>query len=115
MELDHRKIFNFFALLPIGIIGSSLRDIKQARDYDVLVHATVDFPALVKRLGLKYNGWDTPRGHIRRANLRIPGVSKPVQLISHDRTKALIHHPHVVLLRDGTVLHPDKHFIKTGR
>jgi len=84
MHPEHQRVFEHFADQEVAIVGSSLRDFDAAGDIDVLVKSSVDVPALAKKLGATYNGWDLANGdHVRRVNLTIPGVSKKVQLVQN--------------------------------
>ena len=98
---------------PVAIVGSAVRDFEQAHDIDVLVPQTVNWPVLMRRLGTKYNGWGKPGHHVRRANLRIEGVSKQVQVLQRDESPTFASHPHAVLLPSGEVLNGNAHFQKS--
>lgn len=105
-------IFDYFPNDDIIIVGSAVSGFANARDIDVQFLNSDQYLAACKRYDLKYNGWDTPRGHVRRANMRLRGVFLPVQLIHVDTTTTADDHPHIVLQRGGTVLHEDKHYNK---
>ena len=105
-------IFDYFPNDDIIIVGSAVSDFGKAHDIDVQFLDAAQYLVACKHYDLKYNGWDTARGHVRRANMRVRGVFLPVQLIHVDTTKTAEDHPHVVLLRDGTVLHEDQHYNK---
>ena len=106
-------VFSYFEGENVAVTGSAVRDIETAHDIDVLVPNTVDLPALAQKHGASYNGWDTPDGlHIRRANLRVPGLRRPVQLIQRRDVSSFEQWPHAVLLRDGRVLNEGKFYDK---
>lgn len=110
---DLAKVFEHFGDDEVAVVGSAVRDYDAAKDIDVLVPAGVDYPALVKRLGATYNGWDLADGsHQRRANIRVPGVEKKVQLIQNRLVSQFEEWPHAVLTREGKHLNPGKHFTK---
>jgi hypothetical protein len=111
MHEQLRAVFAWFPE-PIAIIGSAVYDLNRARDIDVMFLATENWPALMMRERATYVGWDGPTGHVRRANVRIPSVDKPVQLIQNDRVREFTDLPHATLLRDDTVLNPTKFFQK---
>lgn len=114
MADDLDKVFEHFRDDNVAIVGSALKDPTTAKDIDVLVPADADYPALVKRLGATYNGWDLADGsHLRRANLTIPGIGKRVQLLQNRMVTQFSDWPHAVRLRDGSTLNPDKHFTKS--
>jgi hypothetical protein len=113
---DISRVFEYFPNDDVAVVGSVLRDPERARDIDVLVPASVDFPALAERLGVGYNGWDLADGsHLRRANFRIPNIDKNVQLLQNRLVTAFEEWPHAVRLRDGRILNPDKHFMKNEK
>ena len=113
MHPDIAKVFEHFVDDDIAIVGSAVRDYEVAKDIDVLVPSGVDYPALVKRLGATYNGWDLADGsHQRRANIRVPGIKKKVQLIQNRLVSKFDEWPHAVLTREGKQLNPGKHFTK---
>ena len=108
-----QTVFNHFAGEDVAIAGSAVRDVETAHDIDVLVPSTVDLPALATKHGATYNGWDTPDGlHIRRANLRVPGLRRNVQLIQRRDVARFEDWPHAVLLRDGRVLNEGRFYDK---
>jgi hypothetical protein len=110
---DLSKVFDHFAEDKVAVVGSAIKDYEAAKDIDVLVPADVDYPALVKKLGATYSGWDLKDGsHLRRANYNIPGVAKRVQLLQNRMVGQFDQWPHAVLLRDGKTLNGDKHFTK---
>ena len=110
---DLTKVFEHFANDDVAIVGSAVRDYEAAKDIDVLVLASTDYPALVKRLGAKYNGWDLENGnHIRRANISVPGVGKRVQVVQNRLVSKFDEWPHAVLQRNGQQLNPGKHYTK---
>ena len=107
------KVFEHFKDDEVAIVGSALRDFDKARDIDVVVPSKTDYPALVKRLGATYSGWDLADGsHLRRANLKVPGVGKRVQLLQNRLVHVFEDWPHAVLLRDGKTHNKDTHFSK---
>lgn len=113
---DLAKVFEHFSEDEVAVVGSAVRDYEAARDIDVLVPAGVDYPALVKRLGAKYNGWDLADGsHLRRANITIPGVAKRVQILQNRLVSQFEEWPHAVLRRDGQQHNAGRHFDKRGK
>jgi hypothetical protein len=104
------EIFQLLKHEHIAIVGSALQDFESAHDIDVLVIWPSDYQKLVKRLGIKYCGWDSPNGHIRRANWRIPATFKPIQLLSNSKCLRFDDWPHIVLLRTGDYLHDLRHY-----
>jgi hypothetical protein len=116
MHPDLETVFAFFADkfpgAPIAVIGSAVKDYDTAHDIDVLLPHDVEWHAAMKTLGTRYNGWDTKQGHLRRANLTIPDVSKPVQVLQVESTPTAGDHPNAALLADGTVLKPGAWFDK---
>lgn len=110
---DLDRIFEHFKDREIAVVGSAVKDYGSARDVDVLVPAGVDFPTMADEMGIRYNGWDLADGsHLRRANVRLPGVEKPVQILQNGLVSKFEEWPHAVRLRDGRVLNADKHFTK---
>jgi len=110
---DIAKVFEHFGDDEVAVVGSAVRDYNAAKDIDVLVPSGVDYPALVKRLGAKYNGWDLADGsHLRRANITIPGVNKRVQILQNRLVSQFEEWPHAVLRRDGQQHNVGKHFTK---
>lgn len=112
------RCFSYFApggrrnQYDIVIVGSACRDVLSAHDIDLLFDDREDFPLLCQRLGVKYNGWDTPVHHVRRANLRLAGVDKPIHLLHWGGYDP----GHCQLRRDGTFRHKGCMFNKrTGR
>lgn len=97
-----------------GVIGSAVKDYDNANDIDVLVPYTILLPDLAVRLGVKYNGWDTLQGHLRRANIRVPGVPKKVQLLQVESAPTPHDHPNASMLSDGTILKPGQFFDKAN-
>jgi len=112
MEKDIQRIFEYFPDLEIGIVGSMTWKPKIAQDIDVLVLPTVDWKALMASLNAKYNGWDVSLGHLRRANIHVPGLNRKVQLLCNSNVKMFKDWPHCVILRDGTRLHDGIYFCK---
>ena len=113
---DIAKVFEHFADDDVAVVGSAVRDYETAKDIDVLVPAGVDYPALVKRLGATYNGWDLADGsHLRRANVNVPGVAKRVQVLQNRLVNTFSDWPHAVLQRDGQQLNTGKHFVNGGK
>ena len=107
------RLFEHFPGQDIAVVGSALRDYDTAGDIDVLVPASVDLPALAKHRKAKYSGWDLKDGsHLRQVTLRLPGVSKRVQVVQNTTVKQFADWPHEVLLRDGRRLNPGKHYRK---
>ena len=110
---DLTKVFEHFAKDDVAVVGSAVRDYDAAKDIDVLVPSGVDYQAIVKRLGAKYNGWDLADGsHTRRANVTVPGVAKRVQLVQNRLVSKFDEWPHAVLTREGKQLNPGKYFTK---
>lgn len=116
MRPEFEQIFRLFPE-EILIIGSAVRDYQTARDIDILFESEADFKRAIKRLGATYNGWDqfsrTPSGaevksHIRRANVSLKGIAKPVQLLHSG-----LPHPYAACCRDGTYINEHVHFDKS--
>ena len=104
MHRDLQRIFDHFSKHTIAIIGSAVHDLNHARDIDVLFLSQVNFPALVRALGVTYQGWNRNGHHIRRANYTIPGMARSLQLTHVNTVHDFSDHPHCCLLRDGTML-----------
>ena len=103
---------------PCAIIGSAARDYDSAHDIDVLfLLDTIGWKGLVGRMRLKYNGWDHPTDgyHVRRANWTLPGISKPIQLITMSHLKEFSDYPFCCILQDGTVLNDGRYYQKEPR
>jgi len=117
MHRELRRVFDYFGKkfpkAPIAIIGSAVKDYEAARDIDVLLPHEVEWHDAMKTLGTKYNGWDTVQGHLRRANVSVPDVSKKVQLLQVASVPTAGDHPNAALLADGTVLKAGHYFDKT--
>ena len=105
-------VFDRFPTHNICVVGSAVLDYEHAKDIDILFLPPTDWKALVKRLGVKYNGWDTPTGHIRRAAWRMDGVEKLIHVMMKDTVKDASDWPNLVLLRSGTVIHRENPFVK---
>lgn len=100
---------------PCAIIGSAACNFDAAHDIDVLfLLGDIGWKALMRKLKLKYNGWDHPRlgYHVRRANYRLPGVAKPIQLLTMSHIKEFEDYEYCCVIRDGTVLKPGQYFKK---
>lgn len=98
---------------PFGVIGSAVQDYERAGDVDVLLPHSIEWKDAVKALKTKYNGWDTPsQGHIRRANIKLWGVSKPIQVLQIEKYPTVADHPFAAMFADGRVIKPDKVFDK---
>lgn len=112
----HRVLSQFDE--PCAIIGSAARDVESANDIDVLfLLDDIGWRGLVGRMRLKYNGWNHPTDgyHVRRANWTLPGVGKPIQLITMSHLKEFSDYPFCCVLRDGTILNEGKYFKKEPR
>lgn len=118
MHPELRKVFDFFSSDDIMIIGSAIHDFDRAHDIDVAFlwdgreWADIGWKDVMRRLRLRYNGWDQDGYHVRRANLRIPGVSKPVQLCHMSHVRRPEDHRWSVMLRDGTVIRNGGRYLK---
>ncbi len=112
MHRDHQRVFDLFAHYDCAIVGSSLRDYDAANDIDVLFLAKEDFRQLAREYAIGYRGgFDTPQGRVRQ--MRYPvGEGKPLNLVQRSSVLKFTQWPHVVLLRDGTLLNPGVHYVK---
>ena len=116
MHADLQRVFDFFTDDPVAIIGSAALDYDEAQDVDVLFLADdATWKAIMRRLHIRYSGWDHGGYHVRRANYRIPGVTKPVQLLSMSHLTTFADHPYAVLMRSGGILHVGERFEKMRR
>lgn len=98
--------------LNVGIVGSAVRDFETAKDIDVLFESGIELERACEKFGVRWSGWDAYNGHVRRANLTIGGVDKPIQFVSSGGTPTLEDHPYATILRDGTVLNAGKFYTK---
>ena len=115
----HPELKNLFTQLdelfpkePIAVIGSAVKDYERAHDVDVLLPHSIEWKDAMKKFRTKYNGWDTSQGHVRRANLRLWGVSKPIQILQISAFPTAAQHPFAALFGNGVVTKPDKYFDK---
>ena len=115
MHPDLQIVFDYFTEVDIAIIGSAAWNYESANDIDVIFLADADFPAIAAQHELTYCGWNRKGVHVRRTltPLFIHNVLKPVQLSQLSSTREFADHPYETLLRDGTRLHPGKHFDKS--
>lgn len=104
MHSHLQAVFNLFPQ-TIGIIGSAIKNPEGAKDIDVLFLVKEEFEEACKFVCKKWNGWDAHNGHVRIANIDRGG--KKIQLIHVSGVTEFAHHPHCVLLRDGS-------FVKEG-
>ena len=102
-----QRIFDHVQPAVVEIIGSALRSEETAHDIDVLFLHEREFKEACQRHGVKYNGWNTAEGHVRRANVRVPGVDKPVQYLHYSFSS-----PYAALARDGSTRNAGHFFIK---
>lgn len=112
MHPDHERVFAHFLLYDIAIVGSSLRDFDRAQDIDVLFLAGQDFRQLAREYGVTYRGgFDTKDGRVHQMRYQFGDV-KPLNLVQRSSVTEFEQWPHVVLLRNGTHLHPGVHYAK---
>ena len=116
---DNLHIFNtIFHILrdwDCAIVGSILRDYRNARDIDVLFRASQDFRQLARELGIPYRGgFDTPQGRIHSLHYNIPGVARTMNLFQVAGVEHFEEWSNMVRLRDGRVLNAGKHWVKSG-
>jgi hypothetical protein len=108
------KIFSFFENYDIAIIGSILTKGDEAADIDVLFFNEEEFNSACAAFDTKPITWHGYTGKIARANVDdFPEVTKPVQFIWHAATKNPEDHPHIIQLRQDTVLNRKKWFDKS--
>ena len=115
MHPDLQRVFDYLKWklnAEVVVIGSAVKDYETANDVDILLPHAIEWHYAMKRLGTKYNGWDTPQGHLRRANIRVPGVRKRVQILQVSSVPTAHDHPNAALLPDGTILKPGHFFHK---
>lgn len=112
MRKEYITLFDLLDGYDCCIIGSALRDYRTAKDVDVLFLNETDFLAACKAFHVRYNGWDTPRGHVRRANISPRHIGKKVQFIHVDTIANRKDHPYASLGRDGSERHRDTFFEK---
>ena len=103
---------------PCAIIGSAARDYDSAHDIDVLF--LVDdrgWRRIMDEFRLRYNGWDHPEFgyHVRRANFKLLGIPKNIQLITMSYLKEFSDYPFCCILQDGTILHEGQFYKKEPR
>lgn len=111
MPNELEKVFNLLPGFDIIIVGSSVYK-TSAKDIDVLFMDGKEFETACFLNNLKWGGWDANYGHVRRANVTLEGVDKPVQFIHVGSVAKPEDHPHILIMRDGTILHPKKIYIK---
>lgn len=114
MHPPFTTLFNMLRDCDVAIIGSALRDYDTANDVDVLFFNEDEFRDACVAFGVKYNGWNTSRGHVRRANVLVRSIGKPVQFIHMEDVTCPDDHPHMSVLVDGTVTHDNVHYDKPG-
>lgn len=112
MHSELAYLFELFRDYQVAVIGSVLQNWDRAHDIDLLFLTEEDFKAACHQVGIRYNGWDRHDGHVRRANLTLPLVSKLVQLTHHSAVKTFHDHPYCVLLRTGERLHDGHYYPK---
>lgn len=113
MHTTFTTLFDMLRDYDVAIIGSALRDYDMANDVDVLFFDEDEFRDACVVFGFKYNGWDTSRGHVRRANVLVRSIGKPVQFIHMEDVTCPDDHPHMALCANGMTYHAGIHYDKT--
>src|SRR3990167_5707287 len=103
MHPAFETLFKLLSSYQIAIIGSVLKDFDKAGDIDILFLDETEFKKAVSEFKVKYSGWDRKDGHVRRANVSIPGIRKKVQFTQHSAVTTFQDHPFCSLQRDGNI------------
>lgn len=114
MHPEFRTIFEHLWEWDVAIVGSALRDYKNAKDIDVLFPASTDFRALAKELGTPYlGGWDEGAVRVHQLKYHISGVGKPINCIQRSDVENLyLDWSHATLMPDGDYVRSEHHYLK---
>lgn len=111
MNEQLQKVFDTLEPFEVAIVGSSVKN-PDAKDIDIIFINLYEFEMACEMFESKWSGWDANYGHVSRANLKLDGIDKPVQFIHVGSVIAFEDHPYILLKRDGTILNPDKEYVK---
>lgn len=116
MAPEFEQIFQYLnhPEMCLGIIGSATIDLSRAKDIDVMLFGTdEEWGLLIDRCGVKFNQWRTPAGQwLQRANLKMPEIRKPVQLLRNASYQWPTEFPGMVILQSDVILKPGVVFDK---
>lgn len=112
MRWELEWIFKWFSPYNIGIVGSATKDYDLAHDVDVLFFEQDQFKRACESQEVKWNSWDSGTGLIMRANTKIKGLDKPIQLLWAGSAQVPTDHPYMIILWDDPPLNEGKWYEK---